>query len=107
VSGDVAAWYAKYFPTFSVGDVVPQKCFYCSQDISEGEAVIVRKGFSPNSEVHQGKAGLVRKVVSSADGSYFDVQLDSGKRFYFIRADLRKMRESEAKPDFVAQREGE
>jgi hypothetical protein len=100
--GDVVEWYEKYHPSIPFGKLVPWKCFYCWQELKAGDSVLIRKGFADGSNDHAGEIGVIKEVYTS-DGSLFLVRMDSGKEFYFIRAQLRKLREDEIRPNLVAE----
>ena len=49
---------------------------------------------------HADKIGVIKEVHTS-DGSLFLVRMDSGKELCCIRAQLRKLREGEVRPNLV------
>ena len=101
--GDAKEWYSRYYPDVPAGGLVPAKCFFCWQELSPGYSVVIRKAFIDVSNVHAGEVGVIQDILTSkGDGSLFLIRLSFGKEVYFIRAQLRKLREGESQPDRTA-----
>ena len=101
--GDVKEWHSQYYPDVPVGSLVPAKCFFCWQELKAGDSVVIRKAFVDQTNAHVGELGDIRDILTSkGDGSLFLIRLSSGKEVYFIRAQLRKLREGEIQPDRTA-----
>ena len=77
------------------GCVVPGKCFYCWQEISVGDRVVVRKRVAEEQPAQLNEKGTCKAIAESEDGALFLVDLDSGKEALLIRAELRKLKENE------------
>lgn len=99
--GDVKEWYEKYHPTIPSGYLVPGRCYFCWQELKAGDSVVIRKVFADGANDHTGEIGVIKEIHTS-DGSLFLVRMDSGKELCFIRAQLRKLREGEVRPNLVA-----
>ena len=99
--GDVAAWYEEYHPNLPFGSLVPGPCYFCWPELQSGDTVVIRKRLTDETWIREGDVGVVKEVLSEGGGSLFHVKLDSGKEHYFIRAQLRKLRDGEVKPDKV------
>jgi len=93
---DVAGWYRDRHPSLPMGSIVPGKCFYCWQEIKEGDRVVVRKIIGDEQLANPNETGTVKEILGSEDGSVFLVIMDSGKETYLVRAEFRKQRENEA-----------
>lgn len=96
--GDVEAWYRERYPHLPVSSLVPGACFFCWPQLSKGDGVVIRKSVVARSEAQVGEFGVIESILSSDDGSLFLAKLDSGKEYYFIRSELRKLRDGESKP---------
>jgi hypothetical protein len=97
--GDVKWWYDQYYPGIPIGSLVPGKCFFCWQELKLGDAVVIRKVFADHTNLHSDERGIITDILTSkGHGSLFLVQLSFGKEIYFIRAQLRKLREGEVQP---------
>jgi hypothetical protein len=92
---DAAAWYREKHPSLPVGCVVPGKCFYCWQEISVGDRVVVRKRIAEDQPAQMDEKGTCKARATSEDGELFVVDLDSGNEAMLIRAELRKLRDNE------------
>jgi hypothetical protein len=101
---DVAAWYRDRHPSLPPGSIVPGRCFFCWQEINEGDRVVVRKIIGDGHGAQPNEKGIVKTILSSEDGSLFVVMMDSGKEAYLIRAEFRKQRENEAEQTVGADR---
>jgi hypothetical protein len=99
--GDVKVWYEKYHPELPAGSLVPGACYFCWQELEVGTAVVIRKSPTGESDVLADAVGVIQGVLSSETGRLFLVRLDSGQTIYFIRAQLRKLREGEVRPDRI------
>lgn len=99
--GDVKKWYEEYHPNLVEGSLVPDLCFYCWQELSISDGVVIRKLFREMPNVRPGDSGIIQDILASGERRLFLVKLDSGKELYFIRAELRKMREGEVKPTCI------
>jgi len=98
--GDVKEWYGRYYSDIPSGELVPAKCFFCWQELKPEDAVVIRKVFADLPNGHAGEVGVIKDILTSKnDGSLFLVRLSSGKEVYFIRAQLRKLREGEVQPN--------
>ncbi len=75
---------------------MPGKCYFCWQEIKEGDRVVVRKIIGDEQLAKANEKGTVKTILESEDGSVFVVKLDSGKEAYLVRAEFRKQRENEA-----------
>jgi len=100
--GDVKEWYEKYYPQIPFGKQVPGRCLFCFPELKHGDSVVIRRVFTEEQNTHKEKIGIIKEILSSQDGSLFVVQMDAGKELYFIRAQLRKLREGEIRPNVVA-----
>src|SRR5579859_4258453 len=89
---DVAAWYRDWHPAVPFGSIVPGKCYFCWQEIKEGDRVVVRKIIGDEPLAKPDEIGTVKTILGSEDGSVFLVKLDSGKEAYLVRAEFRKQR---------------
>jgi hypothetical protein len=87
--GDHKEWYERYHPGIPFGNLVPGLCYYCFQEIKEGDSIVVRKLCNEKEGVQVGDGGRLQKVWTSKDGSLYEVRMDSGKECYFIRSELR------------------
>lgn len=99
--GDVKEWYEKYYPEIPLGTMVPGQCFYCWPELKLGDSVVIRQVATEVQDVHKGEIGVITDILTSKDGSVFAVRTEAGKELYFIRAQLRKIRESEVSPNVV------
>ena len=93
---DFAAWHRDRYPSVQVDLLVPGKCFFCWQQIQEGDRVVVRKIIGDEQLAHPNDQGTVKAILKSEDGSVFVVMLDSGMEAFLVRAEFRKHRENEA-----------
>lgn len=101
---EVKEWYGQYYPGIPAGSLVPAKCFYCWQVLNPEDTVVIRQVFADLPNAHTGEIGVIKNILSlEDDGSLYLVQLDSGKEAYFIRAQLRKLRQSEVQPNKTAE----
>jgi hypothetical protein len=92
--GDVATWYARHYPGFEVGSLVPGTCFYCWQELTEGDDVVIRGRIGGETPVAPGTHGRLMAVLSSPeDEAIYHVQLANGDERYFVRGELRKCQE--------------
>jgi hypothetical protein len=90
--GDVARWYAEYYPGLPVGSLVPGKCFYCWPELSIGDEVAVRPMLGDERQASPAVLGGIRQILSAVEhGSIYLVSLKSGEERFFIRAELRKL----------------
>jgi hypothetical protein len=101
---DVAAWYRDRYPSLPSGSIVPDKCFFCWQEVKEGDRIVVRKIIGDGHGAQPNENDTVKTILSSEDGSLFVVKMDSGKEAYLIRAEFRKQRENEAEQTVGADR---
>jgi hypothetical protein len=100
--GDVGEWYKRYHSDIPFGSLVPATCFSCWQELKPEDAMVIRKEFADLPNGHAGEMGVIKEILTSeTDGSLFLVRLSSGKEIYFIRAQLRKLREDEVQPDKI------
>ena len=89
--GDVGDWYREYYPELEVGSLVPGRCYYCWQEVSEGDDVVVRNRIGDEQDVEPGAHGRLIAVLSSPEhGAIYHVQLADGNDRYFVRGELRK-----------------
>jgi hypothetical protein len=93
---DVAAWHRDRHPSVPSGSIVAGKCYFCWQEIKEGDRVVVRKIIGDEQLAQPNERGTVKTILGSEDGSIFIVKMDSGKEARLIRAEFRKQRENEA-----------
>jgi hypothetical protein len=93
---DIGEWYRNRYPSLPFGSIVPATCFFCWPEIKEGDRVVVRKIICDDQIARLGEKGTVKSILGSDDGSIFIVVLDSQKEASLIRAEFRKLRESEA-----------
>jgi hypothetical protein len=100
--GDVKEWYESYYPQIPFGTMVPGKCFSCWPELKPGDAVVIRKVFADGPNTQEGEIGVIKDVFTSEHGQLYVVLMDAGKECYFIRAQLRKLREGEIRPNVVA-----
>jgi hypothetical protein len=93
---DPATWYQERYPNLPFGSIVPGVCFYCFGDIVIGSRVIVRSHATEHPDWAQvGATATVTNIISSSDGSLFQLQFDDGRDHYFVRAEIRKPRDDE------------
>lgn len=92
---DVAAWYRDRHPSVPPGFIAPGKCYYCWQEIKEGDRIVVRKIIGDEQLAQPNEKGTLKAILGSEDGSVFIVKMDSGKEAYLVRAEFRKQREDE------------
>jgi hypothetical protein len=81
-----------------VYSLLPAKCFYCWHELKPGDSVVIRKVFVEEGNLRAGEVGVIKDILTADDGSLFLVGLSSGKEVYMIRAQLRKLREGESRP---------
>jgi len=93
--GDVKDWYEEYHPELTFGSLIPTRCFFCWQEVKAGDAVVIRKPTETNQAIQPGERGVMLAILSEKDESLYLVKLASGKECYFIRAEFRKLRDSE------------
>jgi hypothetical protein len=93
---DVPAWYRDWHPSVPPGSIVPGKCYFCWQEIKEGDRVVVRKIIGDEQLAQPNEKGTVKTILGSEDGSVFIVKMDLGKEAYLVRAEFRKQRENGA-----------
>jgi hypothetical protein len=94
--GNIAKWYQERFPGLSVDSLVPGKCFYCWQELQDGDAIIVRDSIRRDLLPAAGVRGqLIATVSSDEHGAIYLVRLESGVEQFFLRGELRKLRENE------------
>lgn len=92
--GDVRQWYEANYPGVPFGQLVPGKCFDCWPELEAKTPVVVRATLAGESHVPAGIHGVVQQVLSAPEhGNIYLVLLESGEERYFIRAELRKLRE--------------
>ena len=92
-----AEWYSQRHPGLPQGSLVPAKCFNCWQELKVGDSVVVHKAFAEGPNPRTGEEGVIKGISTAEDGSLFLVLLSCGKEVYMIRAQLRKLRESEVR----------
>jgi hypothetical protein len=95
--GDVGKWYQEYHPLVPVADLVPASCYYCSQELKTGDQVVIRNLGAGSMKTKEGERGTIQAVNSSKDGCIYQVKLVSGQDLYFVRTQLRKLRQDESK----------
>lgn len=79
-----------------VGSLVPGKCFYCWPELRDGDGVVIRERIGDSSQTPVGTRGHLVEVLSSAEhGAIYHVRLESGEERFFVRGELRKLREDE------------
>jgi hypothetical protein len=90
--GDVSRWYEEFHPNVPLGELVPGKCFFCWQELREGDEVIIRRPISENAKGKEGFRGRITEIyVDEAEsGSIYLVKLEAGQELYFIRGELKK-----------------
>jgi hypothetical protein len=82
---DVSEWYKKHHPNVPFGQLVAGRCFYCWQDLKEGDDVVIRRAISANA---QGKDGCRGKVIAGYEGDggvVYLVKVEAGQELYFVR----------------------
>lgn len=88
---DARQWYATHYPDVPEGSLVPGKCIACSQELQEGDTVVVRQCFIPEAIAKPGMRGTVTAVLSSPEhGTIYEVTFNDSTKHHFIRAELRK-----------------
>src|SRR5436190_4748181 len=93
---NIAEWYRHYYPDIPVGSLVPGKCFYCWPELHHGDAVVIRDKIGSSSQTPVGMRGHLVEVLSATEhGTIYHVQLESGGDRFFVRGELRKLREDE------------
>jgi Uma2 family endonuclease len=96
--GDVKNWYSQHWPGVEIGGVVSFKCFFCWQDLEIGMRVVVREHLIRiNSSLANSRGEILRIISAQEGGSIYLVRLESGEEHFFIKAELRKLREVEMK----------
>jgi hypothetical protein len=94
--GNLDEWYRQLYPRVPVGSLVPGKCFYCWQELSVDDIVIVRKQVGTETPVEVGTRGRLIAILSSPEhGAIYQVLIDSGMERFFVRGELRMPRDGE------------
>lgn len=96
--GDVGQGYKDCHPDVPVGEPMPGRCYYCWQELTTGDPVVVRRQLTERADVKAGDRGRIRAVFPSTEGNVYSVELASGRQVYFVRAELRKARDNEQQP---------
>jgi hypothetical protein len=96
--GDVGEWYVQYYPGIPFGSLAPAICFYCFQELKLGDSVVIRHVFVEEQRHRINQTGVITDILAAKDGSLFLVRLDSAEEIYFVRAQLKKLRENEVHP---------
>jgi hypothetical protein len=93
--GNVEKWYADR--SRPIGSLVVGKCFDCWGELKVGDTIVVRASFGNESPVPLRTQCVIEEVFSAdEEGTLFRARLPSGIECYFIRAEIRKLREGEA-----------
>ncbi len=91
---DQEAWYRDRYPGVPFGTLVAGRCIDCWTDLATGEAVVTRDTLR-HRPVSAGQRGIVTAVWTTAEGAVYEVKLASGSTESFVRAQLRRPRDSE------------
>jgi hypothetical protein len=95
VMRDFREWHEQRSPGTPFAILSPGRCFDCWQDLAVGDAVVVRDTLKRRT-AYVGEKGTVEAIPSrEGDGKVFEVRLESGRIDVFIRAELRKRRDSD------------
>jgi hypothetical protein len=95
--GNIEDWYRHLYPGIPLGSLVPGKCVYCWQELEIGDRIVIRERIGTELLVESGTRGQLVAVLSSPDhGNIYKVRLDSQRERYFVRGELRKLRDDEA-----------
>lgn len=90
------AAYAERHPDIQLGDLVPEPCFSCFQELVAGDRVVTRRLVNDNVTIEPGQRGELKAFyVNREFGNVYVVALDSGKRITVPRAAIRKRRDGE------------
>jgi mRNA-degrading endonuclease toxin of MazEF toxin-antitoxin module len=83
-------WYQKNRPQLRIGDLVPQVCVLCGDELQQGHLVVVRVVPSQlSAKVTIGTPGLIEEVHSGAQPVYsVDLAVEGGLMGRFHRSDL-------------------
>ena len=104
--GDVKVWYEEYHSKLPFGSLVTGQCYFCFQELNEVDVVVIRNvlGEKP---VSRGDMGKIARIVTGKDGNLYSVKMDTGKEYYFVRAEIRKMRNADVQPAARVKKEEE
>jgi len=90
------AAYAERHPDVRSGDLAPEPCFSCFQELLAGDRVVTRRLVNDNVAIEPGQRGELKAIyVNREFGNAYVVALDSGKRITVPRAAIRKRRDGE------------
>lgn len=88
---DPATWYCERYPDLPFGSIVSGVCFFCFPEITSGMRVVVRSHFTKHPAwARIGAIGTVANMISSNDGTLFEIHFDDGHYEYFVRGEIRK-----------------
>jgi hypothetical protein len=92
---DAGAWYKERYPSLPFGSLVPAQCFFCWQEVTVGDRVVVRRLIGQDQAAQPNDKGTLQRIDTADDGALYVIVLDSGREVVLIRAEFRKMSENE------------